>query len=157
MTALLAGPVDAVLLGEGETGVARDSSQALAAFVLGDDQDLVMRLEDRRTGQQVETSVPAAALRLLTSALARMAEGRAVTLLPLDADLSTQQAADVMGVSRPYFVKLLEAGKIPFRKVGSQRRVRVDELHRYMATYQREAVRALEELTAEAQRMGLYE
>ncbi len=78
-------------------------------------------------------------------------------LLPLDADLSTQQAAELLGVSRPYFVKLLEEGKLPFRKVGSQRRVRLEALRRYIAEYQREASADLEEMSADAQRAGLYE
>jgi excisionase family DNA binding protein len=86
-----------------------------------------------------------------------MAEGHSVTLLPLDAELSTQQAADLLGVSRPYFVKLLEEGRIPFRKVGAQRRVRLEALRHYIANYQQEASAALEEMTADAQRAGLYE
>jgi excisionase family DNA binding protein len=136
---------------------ARASSATLAEFVHGDEQHVTVRLEDRRTGQQVEAPVAAAALRLLTQALAQMADGHAVTLLPLDAELSTQQAADLMGVSRPYFVKLLEEGRIPFRKVGSQRRVRSEALRRYLTEYQRAATQALAEMTAEAQRLGLYE
>jgi excisionase family DNA binding protein len=62
-----------------------------------------------------------------------------------------------MGVSRPYLVKLLEEGRIPFRKVGSQRRVRFEALRRYLETYQREAVQALSAMTTEAQQRGLYE
>ena len=136
---------------------ARESSAALAAFVPGDDGTVTLRREDRRTGRQVEAPVAAVALRLLTQALAQMAEGHAVTLLPLDAELSTQQAADLMGVSRPYFVKLLEEGRIPFRKVGAHRRVRAEALRHYLSEYQRQGLEALAAMTAEAQQMGLYE
>lgn len=136
---------------------ARESSVAIADFVQGDEQPITLRLLDRRTGEQVEAPVAAAALHLLTQALAQMAEGHAVTLLPLDAELSTQQAADLMGVSRPYFVKLLEEGRIPFRKVGAQRRVRSEALQRYLAEYQQQAAEAVATMTADAQRLGLYE
>jgi excisionase family DNA binding protein len=61
--------------------------------------------------------------RVPADVLARMAEGKAVTLVPLHAELSTQQAAELMGMSHPYFIKLLEQGKMPFCKVGEQRRV----------------------------------
>ncbi|MCC7494911.1 MAG: helix-turn-helix domain-containing protein [Fimbriimonadaceae bacterium] len=136
---------------------ARASSAALAAFRPGDDGTVTLRLEDHRTGQQVEAPVAAVAVRLLTQALAQMAEGHAVTLLPLDAELSTQQAADLLGVSRPYLVKLLEEGRIPFRKVGAHRRVRAAALRDYLADYQRQGLEALAAITSEAQRMGLYE
>ena len=133
MTNLITGPAEAVSLPEEEAGLARDTSLTLAGFVRDDGQRLTLRLEDPQSGNTVEVSVPAAALRLLAKALASMAEGQSVTLLPLAADLSTQQAADLLGVSRPYFVKLLEEGRMPFRKVGAQRRVRLEVLRRYIA------------------------
>ena len=77
--------------------------------------------------------------------------------MPLHAELSTQQAADLFNVSRTYFIKLLEQGKMPFRKVGEQRRVRYQDLLTYMAEYQAAASSALDEMSAEAQRLGLYE
>ena len=86
-----------------------------------------------------------------------MAENLPMTIIPLHAELSTQQAADLLGVSRPYFVKLLEQGKIPYRKVGQQRRVCYQDLLRYIEEYRKAAKAALDEMTAEAQRLGLYE
>ncbi len=157
MATLLHGPVEPYALPAGEAQGARESSEAIADLVGDGEQPVMVRLEDPETGRHVEATLSAAVLRLLTEALAQMAEGRAVTLLPVDAELSTQQAADLLGVSRPYFVKLLEEGRIPFRKVGSQRRVRFDALRRYMEEYQREAVQALEAMTAAAQKLGLYE
>ena len=157
MTNLVTGPADAVSLPEQETGLARDSGLALAGFVHDDDQRLTLRLEDPESGRTVEIRVPAVALRLLARALTSMAEGHSVALLPVDAELSTQQAADLLGVSRPYLVKLLEEGRIPFRKVGAQRRVRLDALRLYIANYQRQASAALAEMAADAQRAGLYD
>jgi excisionase family DNA binding protein len=157
MTTVLSGSVETVSLPEEDAHLARDTSLALAGFVRDDERRLMLRLEDRESGQAVEVTVPTAALRLLVKALASLSEGHSVTLLALDADLSTQQAADLLGVSRPYFVKLLEEGRLPFRKVGAQRRVRLEALRRYVASYQQEASAALGEMSADAQRAGLYE
>jgi excisionase family DNA binding protein len=155
--AVLSGPVEAVSLPKKEASEARDASRALAGFINDHERRLTLRLEDRPSGQTVEVSVPAAALRLLVKALASMSRGHSVALLPLDADLSTQQAAELLGVSRPYFVKLLKEGKLPFRKVGAQRRVRLEALQRYIADHQQEALADLAEMVAESQRLGLYE
>ncbi len=80
-----------------------------------------------------------------------------MTLVPLKAEFSTQQAAEMIGVSRPYFIKLLEQGKIPFRKVGEQRRVRSADLSSYIRAYQQQATAALDGMAADAQALNLYE
>lgn len=157
MTSLLTGPVRAVSLPEQETGLARQSSDALAQFVTTEAKHLTLRLQDQQTGEQIEATIPTVVLRLLVEVLGEMGEGHSVTLVPLNAELSTQQAADLMGVSRPYFIKLLEQGKIPFRKVGEQRRVRYCDLLAYIEAYKKEAMAALDEMAAEAQQLGLYE
>ena len=156
MPNLLAGSVRSVSLLEQETALARASSSVLSNFFDVAGSPLTLKLENPQTGQQIETTIPATAVRLLADILARMAEGQAVTLIPLHAELSTQQAADLLNVSRPYFIKLLEAGKMPFRKVGEQRRVRYQDLLCYMEAYQKAANEALEEMTADAECMGLY-
>src|SRR5438270_6630401 len=117
----------------------------------GKARPVTLRFADARSGEEIEAKLPAAALRVLAAALAQMAEGHPVTLVPLQAELSTQQAAELMGVSRPYFVKLLEQGPIPFRKVGEQRRVRYWDLVYYLEEYQRDAAAAVSQMTAEAQ------
>jgi excisionase family DNA binding protein len=94
---------------------------------------------------------------VLIDVLANMADCRPVSLVPIDSELSTQQAADLMNVSRPFFIKLLENGKLPYRKVGEQCRVLYQDLLRYISEYQKAAYKGLEELTTEAQSMGLYE
>ncbi len=157
MTLLLTGPVQSVVLPERETGLAQASSNALAQFNIVENQPLSLHLENPQTGQQIDAIIPAAAVRIFAEVLANMAEGKAITLVPLHAELSTQQAAELLGVSRPYFIKLLEQGKMPFRKVGEQRRVLYQELLRYIEEYQKDAHTALDEMTAEAQRLGLYD
>ena len=150
-------PVKAVALPEEEAELARLSGDALTHFGGAEGRTLYLRLEDWQTGAQVEATVPGAVVRLLADALTQMAEGKAVTLMSLEAELSTQQAAERLGVSRPFFVKLLEQGEIPYRKVGEQRRVRGNDLAAYMETYRHRAHRALDDLAAEAQRLNLYE
>jgi len=96
------------------------------------------------------------ALQVLQSALEHIAHGHEVTVLPVDRELGTQEAADLLLVSRPYLVGLLDAGKIPYRKVGARRRLHLSDVWAYrMAEYERvDAI--LDELTAESQRLGLY-
>src|SRR5262249_14467201 len=108
---------------------------------------------DERPGEDI--TLPSATFRLLKDILAEMAQGHAVTVLPLRAELTTQQAADLLNVSRPYLIGLLEEGKIPFRRVGQHRRVRRDGL---MASQRKDDAarrRIADELTADAQELGM--
>ena len=107
------------------------------------------------TSNEVEVTLPGEALQLLIRVLTHMANGHAVTVLPIQAELTTQQAADLLGVSRPYLVRLLEEGKIPFYKVGTHRRVRAVDVMEYRATRRKESKQLLDELTREAQDLGL--
>ncbi|MCC6444365.1 MAG: helix-turn-helix domain-containing protein [Armatimonadetes bacterium] len=157
MSSLRSGPVHAVALPEQEAELARQSSDALQQFLHPDQAPLALRLEDLQSGQQIEARIPAVAVRVLADVLAKLAEGDPVTLIPLHSELSTQQAAELLGVSRPYFIKLLEQGQMPYRKVGEQRRVRYRDLLAYIERYQQEAHAALDEMAAEVQRLGLYE
>ena len=75
--------------------------------------------------------VPKKAMLLLFEILDNMAMGKSITLIPSEAEVSTQQAADMLNVSRPHLVKLLEKGEIPFKKVGSHRRIQLKDLINY--------------------------
>lgn len=99
--------------------------------------------------------LPAAAVRLLGEALAEMAKGNGVTLLPVHSELTTQQAAEVLHVSRPFLVEQLERGLIPYRKVGTHRRILLADLLAYKETMDRNRLQTLEELTAQAQELGM--
>lgn len=131
-----------------ESELAQTSSRQLARFTR---QNLPIRIEG--TGECI--TLPASAVRLLTELLSAMAEGNAVTLIPVHAELTTQQAADLLGVSRPFLVRKLDDGVIPFRKVGTHRRVLFSDLMKYKRSMQENRTQALEELTAEGQQMDM--
>ena len=81
----------------------------------------------------VDVTIPAKALQLLAVILDSMAQGKTISLLASDSEIGTQQAADLLQVSRPHLVKLLEEGLIPFRKVGSHRRLLLRDILSYEA------------------------
>lgn len=104
---------------------------------------------------EVTVAIPIPAFRLLTEILTQMAQGNAVTLMPVHAELTTQQAADLLNVSRPYLIRLIEGGLVPFRKVGTHRRIRFDDLMDYKRKVDQDRLKVLEELAAEAQELGM--
>lgn len=112
-----------------------------------------LRLTATPQGQPVE--VPESAFRMFLEILNQMARGNAVTVVPTHHELTTQQAADLLHVSRPYLVKLLESGAIPHHKVGPRRRLKFQDLRSYMEKIRGESSDALDALAAQAQELGM--
>ncbi len=102
-----------------------------------------------------ELSVPVIALELFFHVLSEMSKGNAITVLPYHAELTTQEAADLLNVSRPFLVELLDEKKIPFRKVGKHRRVRVEDLMSYKEKTDTDRRKILDALAKEAQELGI--
>jgi len=134
---------------EHDSRLARESSRRLSPFAK---QDIFLRIRDEE-GPEIE--LPAAAVQLLVHLLTQMAEGNAVTLMPIHAELTTQQAADLLGVSRPFLVKEIDEEKIPYRKVGTHRRVLFVDLMRYKATMDSKRHEALDELSRLSQELDM--
>lgn len=128
--------------------LAKSSSRSLVPFL---NQNL--RVQIAETEETVE--LPATAVRLLVDLLSAMAEGNAVTMIPIHAELTTQQAADLIGVSRALLIKQLEEGTIPFHKVGTHHRVLFSDLMHYKHQIDQQREEALDELAAQAQELNL--
>jgi excisionase family DNA binding protein len=129
--------------------LARTSGQRLAP-IARKGRPLTLRVRD--AGQKEETiELPAGAVKLLQAILEDMASGRAVTIVPQNAELTTQQAADFLNVSRPFLVQLLEQKKLPFRLVGTHRRIRFEDVLRFKENMDEERRKVLDRLAAEAQ------
>lgn len=103
----------------------------------------------------VDLQLPAFAARLLVEALTALAEGHAVTVVPVPAELTTQQAADLLNVSRPYLIRLLDERRLPYRRVGNRRKVLLEDVLRYRRKDDLERQKVLDELAQEAQAIGL--
>lgn len=99
--------------------------------------------------------VPRGAVELLARVLAHMAAGQGVSVVPAHAELTTQQAAEMLNVSRPFLIGLLDHGDIEYRRVGKHRRIKAQSLLAYMARDDQARREAADELTRLNQEMGL--
>lgn len=139
---------------EDEARLSQESSRILATHI--SPQSATRRLkivED--DGSEQDVVIPVAAYSLLVNILSQMAQGNAVTLIPIHAELTTQEAADILNVSRPFLVKLIEAKEIPYRKVGRHRRIRYEDLMNYKQRIDSQRMQALDELAAQAQELNM--
>ncbi|MFF3453721.1 helix-turn-helix domain-containing protein [Streptomyces sp. NPDC002730] len=109
------------------------------------------RIEDG----DADLELPREAMELLAAVLSHMAAGRTVSIVPEHAELTTQQAADMLNVSRPFLIGLLEAGEIDFRKVGTHRRIKAQSLLEYQRQDDQKRRAAADELRSLNQEMGL--
>jgi excisionase family DNA binding protein len=141
-----------MLPSEADAALAKETGRVLASR-LGDNN--LVRLQIMDGGSRATVKLPAAAARLLVRILDEMARGNAVTLIPVHAELTTQEAADMLHISRPSLIQLLDEGKMEYRRIGTHRRVRFDALMKYkrQADAARRAV--LAELAAYDQEIGI--
>ena len=146
-TALLSTPSDA------EKALAKESSRQLAPLIQKERPSTSISILEDDLGQRIV--VPNVAISLLLEILTQMAQGNAVTLMPYHAELTTKQAADLLNVSRPFLVKLLESGKLAHRMVGKHRRVLLQDVMKYKENIDRSRNETLNELVAQAQELNM--
>ena len=149
-------PSEAITPTDREAQAARASSETLASLLHHKGASAAhIRVCTEDAGES-EVALPLPVVHLLFQALQEMAKGNAVTLLPVEAELTTQQAAELLRVSRPSLIKMLDEKKLPYRKVGAHRRVRYEDVVFYLKAERARRAKVMEELVAETERLGLY-
>lgn len=143
MTDLIERPSTPVMPDAMESELAETASRALTR---ASKEGIRVRLDD-----DSELQLPRSVTPLLIHLLTEMAQGNAVTLIPVHAELTTQEAANLLNVSRPHLVRLLEGGKIPFHKIGTHRRVKFTDIEEYRRRFESQRQEALDELARQGQ------
>jgi excisionase family DNA binding protein len=138
---------------EADAVLAKETSRVLASHIRNSDP-MELRIPDDPSPEG-SVKLPLSAVRLLVRILEEMARGNAVTLIPVHAELTTQEAAEMLNISRPSLIQLLEEGKIDYRRVGTHRRVRFEGLMKYKRGAESSRRAALEELAAYDQELGI--
>jgi excisionase family DNA binding protein len=146
------GALASTLPSEAEAIIAGEASRVLASRTQTA-EPLRLRMVDDPARKTVK--IPASAVRMLIQILEEMARGNAVALIPVHAELTTQEAADMLNISRPSLIQLLDEGKIEFRRVGTHRRVRFEAVMAYKRLADANRRAALAELAAYDQEIGL--
>lgn len=134
-----------------ETRLASEAGRQLARLLGRGSQRLRVVADD---GEET-IAVPATVVRLLTTIFTEMAKGNAVALIPVHAELTTQEAANILNVSRPFVISLIEKNEIPHRKVGTHRRILFSDLMQYKKRIDADRRKALDELAAQAQELNM--
>lgn len=149
-TAIYSG--SSALQDESEREIAREASRALAR--LADKQPVHVKAKTD-AGVRQSFVLPASAVRLLTDMLTHLADGQAVAVIPEDAELTTQQAADMLNISRPYLIKFLVEENLPFTLVGRHRRIKFRDLSTFRDALRKRSSEALDKLVEQAQDLDM--
>jgi excisionase family DNA binding protein len=137
---------------QAEAQLAKETRNILAPF-LTSTSSLDLRALNFATEPTIR--IPASAARLLVQILDEMSRGNAVKIIPVHAELTTQKAADLLNISRPTLIQMLDSGTLEYRKVGTHRRIRVDSLMVHKRKLDADRRAALAELSAYDQEIGL--
>lgn len=137
-----------------EQEVARKGKEVLER-ITGKQKNPTEPIEIGVEGETDHVKIPASAFKFLSNILDLMAQGKAISIIPSDTEVTTQQAADMLNVSRPHVVKLIEQGEIPHHKVGTHRRIKLQDLEAYRGKMEKEREDALTELARQAQELDM--
>ena len=135
-----------------EVEEAKVFSRTLSKFASTDRAQLSIK---GANGEADDIILPGHVLQILLDVLSEISKGNAISLIPHHQEISTQEAANLLNVSRPFLVGLLENGEIPFRKVGAHRRVKLTDVLEYKDQSDAKRLQALNELTALSQEEGM--
>ena len=152
MTAPVFEPTEPVPPSAADARIAEASARLLAPALKTANGVVQLRVGDE-TSEPVP--IPTSAFRLLLSILTRMASGNAVQLIPQHAELTTQEAARLLNMSRPYVVRLLDEGRIPSHRTGTHRRVMLKDVMAFKAQHRSARSAALDRLSDLDQELGL--
>lgn len=139
---------------EREVEAAVQGQRALAAYLSTQSDTQRIQIFDANN-QAHQVDLPTSALRLLVEILSELAAGNAVKVVPVHAELTTQEAADLLNVSRPHLIKLLEEGALAFHRTGKHRRVRFADIMQFKAKRDAASEQAMRELTRQAQELNM--
>ena len=149
---------DRVALSDHDAALFAQASRLMSEALDRSGARRITLVEEKADGSDItRLEVPPATLRLLSQILALMARQQTFVLYPESSELTTKQAAEVLGVSRPFLIRVLEVGDIPFRKVGRHRRVLMKDVLAYKQTMQVKSRAALDELVKLSEEMGGYD
>jgi excisionase family DNA binding protein len=140
--------LDPIALPQAET----EQANRLSEILHGHGQALLIA-----KGGESAVEIPETIHELLLQILDLMRQGKAISIIPVTQDLTTQQAAEVIGVSRPFFVKLIEAGALPFHLAGTHRRVYLRDLLAYKERRDSDRHAAIERMADHAEQAGIYD
>ena len=145
--------IDPIVPSEQDTMLARTAHLKLER---SEALDHALHVQVQAAGRELASfDLPEVVTRLLMEILKETAAGRAVSLVTVDAEVTTQQAATILNVSRPYLVSLIEKGLLPARKVGNQRRLPLADVLEYKAANRAKRRETLREMAALDQELGL--
>ncbi len=147
--------IGSINAGDVDAEVAERASRRIRDYLASHpDEDLLEILGE--TGDDDALVIPRPTAIMFAQILDLLGQGRGVQIIPKEAELTTQQAASMLNVSRPYLIGLLESGKIPFRKVGRHRRITFEALMEYKRQDDLERRAAADDLTQLSEELGLY-
>lgn len=145
--------MEPIIPSEQDMQLAVESSRALSSLLGKDTKDLELVIKDKHSS--VVIGLPVSLLKILFSMLTQMSEGNAVTVIPVHAELTTQEAANLLNVSRPFLIGLLEKNKMPYRKVGTRRKILFKDLMSYKDSMYNARMKTLDDLSKDAQDLNM--
>lgn len=137
-----------------EIALAKLGSQELSAVIESNGEAQKINVVDK-SGKTHEVTIPSSALKLMIEVLTQLGQGNSVNITPIHAELTTQDGADILNMSRPTFIKLLDSGEIPFTRKGNRRKVAFADVIKYKENLEMQRLVTLDELSALDQEMGM--